>query len=168
MRFVIVSILSIVSFSCRADIPWGYEKVANEYDIPPIVLYSVALQESQGPGIIRPWPWTVNVSGKGHYFDSRSELYRYLNNLLDSGLKNFDIGLGQVNWRWHHSRFDSLWDATDPYMNLRVAASILQEHYQESGSWKVAIGKYHAPNDPDRARRYVALVEQKIPMAVGE
>jgi hypothetical protein len=158
---IFISLLS-VSWFCRADVPWGYESVAQNYDVPAVILYSVALQESEGPGIGRPWPWTANVGGRGYYFNSRENLYNFLRSLLNQGKSSFDIGLGQVNWYWNGSRFNSLWDATDPYINLHTAAAILREHYLETNSWPQAVGRYHSPGNAARAASYIAGVGRKL------
>lgn len=144
------------------EIPWGYEKVANEYGLPPIILYSVALQESELPGFGRPWPWTANFKGKGYYFDSREALYRFVQSIIDHGYKSVDIGLGQVNWYWNGNRFSTLWEATDPYVNLRVSASILSVYFAETGSWPEAVGRYHSPSNPQRAMRYAMGIGSKL------
>jgi hypothetical protein len=153
----------------QADsVPWGYEKVANEYGLPSSILYSVALQESEPPGYGRPWPWTANFKGQGYYFNTREELYHFVQSIIDLGYKSIDIGPGQVNWRWNGKRFSSLWNATDPYMNLRVSASILSEHYAETGSWPEAVGRYHSPSNPSRALRYATGVGRKLARVIKE
>jgi len=149
-----------------ADVPAGYSKVAREYSIPEILLYSVALQESEKPGTGRPWPWTINVGGKGIYFDSRTELFKYAEKLIERGITNFDIGLMQVNWRWNGQHFRSLWAATEPYTNLRTGAMIIRKYYRESRSYEVAIGKYHAPSNPENAKKYKELVRNKLALLV--
>ncbi|MEW8046506.1 MAG: lytic transglycosylase domain-containing protein [Candidatus Thiodiazotropha sp.] len=144
------------------DIPWGYEKIAAEYGLPSSILYSVALQESESPDFGKPWPWTANFKGDGYYFESREELYRFAQSIIKRGYKSIDIGPGQVNWRWNGERFSSLWDATDPYTNLRVAAAILIEHFAYTGSWPEAVGRYHSPSNPHRALRYAKGVGRKL------
>jgi hypothetical protein len=158
---MLIALLSTASF-CHAQVPWGYESVAQQYDVPGVILYSVALQESEGPGIGRPWPWTANVGGRGYYFDNREALYNFLLSLQAQGKSSFDIGLGQVNWYWNGSRFNSLWEATDPYINLQTAAAILREHYLETNSWPQAVGRYHSPGNPTRAASYIASVGRKL------
>jgi hypothetical protein len=150
------------AFFCNAEVPWGYETVAKQYDVPAVILYSVALQESEGPGIGRPWPWTANVGGNGYYFYNREDLYHFLCALQAQGKSSFDIGLGQVNWHWNGARFNSLWEATDPYINLHTAAAILREHYLETNSWPLAVGRYHSPGNPTRAASYIANVGRKL------
>jgi len=146
----------------QADIPDGYRKVAKDYSIPVSLLYSVALQESEKPGVGKPWPWTINYKGKGIYFKSRNELFNYADNLVEKNEFNFDLGLMQVNWRWNSGYFRSLWSATDPYINLNTGAKIIYNYYRKSKSFEDAIGKYHAPNNKENAEKYVELVRYKL------
>jgi len=150
-----------------ADVPKGYQAIGEAYGIPPVLLYSLALTESEAPGIARPWPWTANVAGKGLYFESRQALFDYLSELRERGRTNFDVGPAQVNWHWNGGLFNSLWDATDPYINLETAASMIRDYYLDSGSFEIAIGKYHAPNDPQRAERYKSRVRKKLALVLS-
>ena len=146
----------------HASVPLGYQQVADAYDLPPEVLYAVALTESarqvDSTGNVRPWPWTLNVQGRGHFFDSRQEAEAALQEHFDAGRRSIDIGLMQVNWRYHRQRLGSPQLALDPYHNLRVAAEILHHCHQSRQDWWAAVGCYHAPNSPQRADRYRARV----------
>jgi len=146
----------------HASVPVGYQQVADAYDLPPEVLYAVALTESarqvDSTGNVRPWPWTLNVQGRGHFFDSRQEAEAALQQHFDQGRRSIDIGLMQVNWRYHRQRLGSPQLALDPYHNLRVAAEILRDCHQRRQDWWAAVGCYHAPNSPQRAARYRARV----------
>ena len=146
----------------NAEVPAGYRLVASHYDIPAEVLYAVGLTESarqvDSTGTVRPWPWTLNVQGKGFFYASREQVQRALEGFLDVGFESIDIGLMQVNWRYHRSYLESPQLALDPYHNLRVAAKILRECHQSRRDWWEAVGCYHAPNSPHRADRYRARV----------
>lgn len=149
--------LSLPVPSCASDVvPPAYQLTGSEYGIPPVILYSIALTESgkrfQGERL--PWPWTVNHAGKGIYFASREEAYQYLSQLVSQGQTNFDVGLMQVNWRWNSNVFGSLWEALDPYENLRGGAAILQSHYVRLGSFEDAVGAYYSPGNATRAGAY--------------
>ncbi len=160
-------LLLLIPMCAIADVPKGYQAIGEAYGIPPVLLYSLALTESEAPGIARPWPWTANVAGKGIYFDSRQALFDYLCELRERGRTNFDVGPAQVNWHWNGGLFNSLWDATDPYINLETAASMIRDYYQDSGSFEIAIGKYHAPNDSQRAERYKSRVRKKLALVLS-
>ena len=143
-----------------ASVPGAYEKVANKYSIPSVLLYSMALTESKNnhKGYVRPWPWTANFQRKSYYFDSREELFHFASSLVEMGYKSIDIGPMQVNWKWNGHLFSNLWDATNPYINIDTGASILNAHYSRLGSFEEAVGAYHSPNNKKNAANYRELV----------
>ena len=145
-------------------VPAGYRTVAAEYGVPASILYAVALAES-GTVVdairkIRPWPWTLNVSGQGRFFPSRQAASAALQVELADGRESVDIGLMQINWRYHKARLVSPTRALDPYHNLRVAAEILRDCYQRRGDWWEAVGCYHAPSNTRHAARYQRRVRR--------
>jgi hypothetical protein len=113
----------------------------------------------EAQGIRRPWPWTLNVAGKGYYFETRLEAWQALRDWLAQGRRSIDIGLMQVNWRYHRERLGDPWQALDPYHNMRVGAEILQGCYASRQDWWDSVGCYHAPANPERATRYRRRVE---------
>ncbi|VAW60963.1 hypothetical protein MNBD_GAMMA08-309, partial [hydrothermal vent metagenome] len=121
MKFII-PIGFILSFSAYASVPSAYSDIAEEYGIPDVLFYSIALTESEKPNVKLPWPWAANIDGKGVYFDTQSEMYTHLSKLVKQGQLNFDVGIMQINWRWNHHIFTSLKSATDPYTNMRGGA----------------------------------------------
>ena len=157
---VALSALLVGASSVRATsaVPAGYQRVAANHGIPSDVFYAVALAES-GKRIehlreLRPWPWTLNVHGNGRFYPSRRAATSALHEALAAGRTSVDIGLMQVNWRYHQSAFGEIDEALDPYRNLHVAAAILITCYQSRRDWWAAVGCYHAPNDRHRAERY--------------
>ena len=147
--------LACYSVGAVATVPSGYQAVAAERAIPEHIFYAVALTESgrdvESQAIRRPWPWTLNVGGKGFYFETRLEAWQALRDWLAQGRRSIDIGLMQVNWRYHHARLGDPWQALDPYHNLRVGAEILQDCYATRQDWWISVGCYHAPSHPARA-----------------
>ena len=151
------------------QIPEGYRQVAQQYAIPPAVFYAIAKTESAKRikrGIYRPWPWTLNVAGRPARFPTRKEAFAALIRYLKHGITSIDIGLMQVNWRYHRQKLGSAWDALEPYHNLRVGARILRDEYDSRGNWLAAIGAYHSPGKKkaqrQRAKRYRNRVSRKI------
>lgn len=144
-------------------VPSGYQAVAAERSIPEAIFYAVALTESgrdvESQAGRHPWPWTLNVGGKGYYYATRLEAWQALRDWLGKGKRSIDIGLMQVNWRYHQSRLGDPWQALDPYHNLRVGAEILQDCYATRQDWWDSVGCYHAPANPARATRYRHRVE---------
>lgn len=152
---------AILFAALRVDaepVPDGYHRIATAHGIPTTIFYAVALAESgrhidrvQGT---RPWPWTLNVQGKGRHYASRQAALDAARVALASGRKSIDFGLMQVNWTHHASALRSIEAALDPYHNLDVAARILTACFRQRGDWWAAVGCYHAPSDPDRAASY--------------
>lgn len=138
-------------------VPWGYAYEARAHGIPATVLYAIALTESGrrwADGRVYPWPWTLNVAGRGERYATRQEAHAALLSHLQRGVRSIDVGLMQINWAAHGAKLGTPWNALEPYHNLRIGAKILLEQYQRSGDWTHAIGRYHAPNNPDRAAGY--------------
>ena len=77
-----------------------------------------------------------------------------LQEALATGRMSVDVGLMQVNWRYHRSALGEADEALDPYRNLHAAAAILTACYRSRRDWWAAVGCYHAPNDAHRAERY--------------
>lgn len=145
-----------------AAVPQGYRQVAAEYGIPPAIFYAVALAESgrvlDASPALHPWPWTLNIRGKAQFFERRRAAERALAAALAEGEDGIDVGLMQVNWRYHRARLKEPRAALDPYRNLRAGAAILQGCRQSRQDWWSAVGCYHAPADPARALAYRARV----------
>ncbi|MFL9876516.1 transglycosylase SLT domain-containing protein [Paraburkholderia megapolitana] len=117
------------------------------------VLAGIALNESGLNG--RAWPWTLNVAGRGFYFRSRDDAYHAVTSLLARRRCDFDVGIMQINWCYHASRFASPWDALSPATNIHVAEDILNENYQKTGSVAKAVAWYHNAN-PVPGRAYLS------------
>lgn len=156
--FLCVSSL-LLTASATADslIPLAYRQVAHEYRVPVRLLYAVALTESRQrlhDGDTRPWPWTLNVQGTSERYPSRAAAWQALERHLAAGRRSIDIGLMQINWRWHEPTLYSPWVALDPLFNLRLGAYLLRREYDRCGDWLTAAGRYHAPNKTHYAARY--------------
>jgi hypothetical protein len=121
--------------------------------VDPKILTGIALNESAYNG--RAWPWTLNVNGRGFFFRTREDAYRAVRYLISKGRSNFDVGIMQINWRYHSKRFSSAWDALAPATNIRVAEDILNENYRLTHSAVKAVAYYHSAN-PAPGREYVA------------
>lgn len=124
--------------------------------VPLDVLIAVSLVETGREG--RPWPWTVNVGGEGHWFDSKEEAEAQVQSVLDQGQTNVDLGCFQLNHRWHGAAFASVSDMLDPDQNAAYAADFLARNYAETGDWPTAAAAYHSAT-PEFAERYQAKFE---------
>ncbi|BFI52577.1 lytic transglycosylase [Yersinia pseudotuberculosis] len=147
-------------------IPSIYREIAAEARVPAAFLYSLALVESSRrfKGGERPWPWTINVAGKGYRYETREEAWHALLRFVrQAPLKRIDVGIAQVNLGWNGHLFPSFYDVFDPNTNLRVAAQILRACYENrAGSWITAAGCYHHPAGGKPAANYIAIVRRKL------
>ncbi|MCB5303590.1 transglycosylase SLT domain-containing protein [Yersinia sp. 2544 StPb PI] len=148
------------------QIPPAYHEIAAAARVPAESLYSLALTETSRrlPYGERPWPWTINVAGKGYRFETRDAAWQALLQFIRRyPLKRIDVGIAQVNLGWNGHLFTSFYDAFEPYTNLRVAANILRTCYDASpGSWIKAAGCYHHPAGGKAAATYIAIVRRKL------
>jgi hypothetical protein len=155
---ILLSLLSLFSAARAAqDVPAGYRQVAQQAGVPADLLYAVALTESGSrlPQGVRPWPWTLNVGGKGYRYVTRHEACIALTQFMrTTHPKRIDAGLNQINIGWNGHHFSSPCDALDPYPNLQVAAHLLRGHYDKWQNWLEAAGRYHHPVGGKPAQRY--------------
>ena len=167
--FVIFLLATNIASTKAEIIPSNYHKIAIENKIPTVILYAVALAES-GQKIkvagYKPWPWTLNVAGVPRRYPTRKAAYNSLMYFLQQGVKSIDIGIMQINWRYHHKRLGTPWQALEPIHNTRTGAQILNDEYKKIGEWKQAIGRYHSPGQKpkqkERALNYANRVMRHI------
>lgn len=120
--------------------------VARESSVPIEVLRAITRTET-GRGTsttLDPWPWTVNMQGRGVWFDTQSQAQAYVFRHFKNGARSFDIGCFQINYKWHGHAFASIEEMFDPIQNARYAARFLAKLYQEHGDWTKAAGAYHS------------------------
>ena len=124
----------------------------------PDVLASIAMAESGRNG--RPWPWTINFQGKSYYYPTKDQAVTAAQQIIDQGYTSFDIGLMQVNWRFHADKLNSLEQGFDPFHNVRVADAIVQAHLKETGSLMEAVGRYHSKT-PSLKSTYLGKISDR-------
>ena len=139
--------------SNAANIPPFYKIIAEYYEVPEELYYAIALQESNKPHLHHPWPWTLNVCGKGLYFDSREKASIALRLAIEKKC-SVDIGLFQIHWQTHHAKFSNPNEALDPIKNMQAGAQILREQYLIVNDWYEATGRYHSPGNKKLASKY--------------
>ncbi len=131
--------------------------VANEAGVPVNVLLAITRTETgrKSGGKLAPWPWTVNMEGKGVWFDSYEEALNYVKSHHKAGARSFDVGCFQLNYRWHGQHFTDIEHMFDPTANARYAADFLSRLYSETNSWDDAAAAYHS-RTPKYADKYKA------------
>lgn len=162
-RYALIMSILLIAPAGRAaqDVPAGYQQVAQQAGVPASLLYAVALTESGSrvPQGIRPWPWTLNVAGKGYRYATRQDACIALNQFMrTTNPKRIDAGLSQINIGWNGHHFSSPCDVLAPYPNLQVAARLLRGHYERWQNWHEAAGRYHHPAGGKPAQHYRQLV----------
>lgn len=165
--FVSTGCLAVVNVNSSVQVvPQAYRVIAAAERVPAESLYSLAMAESTRKTAwgSKPWPWTINVAGKGYHFETREEAFAALLGFMQRNpLKRIDVGVAQVNLGWNGHLFPSFRDAFDPYTNLRAAARILRACYDaQPGSWIKAAGCYHHPAGGKPAAKYMAIVRRKL------
>jgi hypothetical protein len=161
----------LVCTQSAAEIPAYYQRISALKEVPAPLIYAIAMQESRPPhgliaGVNKPWPWTLNCEGRGYFFPSREAAFNVATQFINSG-ESCDVGLMQVSWKYHKNRFSSLNNALDPYTNIEAGADYLKEQYEKSGSWEIAVGKYHNPSDPVKADFYRERVRNHLVQILG-
>jgi tetratricopeptide (TPR) repeat protein len=122
--------------------------------IPAGLLTSISYVEAGRPGPngkTVAWPWTINVNGKGMYFETKEEAVKATRKLLDEGQRSIDVGCMQVNLRYHPNAFASLDEAFEPATNVAYGAKFLKSLHDLQGSWPNAVERYHSSEDGRRA-----------------
>lgn len=135
--------------------------ISSETEVPLDILRAITRTETgRGKGkSIRPWPWTVNMQGKGVWFDTEDQARVFVFQHFKKGARSFDVGCFQINYRWHHKGFNSIEEMFDPILNARYAASFLTKLNAELGSWEKAVGAYHS-RTREYAEQYLARYEE--------
>jgi soluble lytic murein transglycosylase-like protein len=136
-------------------------EAARRTGVPLSVLKAISLNETgrKRGGAFRPWPWTVNMEGKGVWFGSRDEARAYVYKEYGRGARSFDVGCFQINFKWHGQAFRSIDEMFDPLANALYAARFLLTLHAETGDWGRAAGAYHS-RTPEFADRYQARFER--------
>jgi len=123
--------------------------------IPQGLLTAISFVESGRPygpkNQLTAWPWTINVNGQGHFFETKEEAVAETRKLLDQGQRSIDVGCMQINLRYHPNAFRGVEDAFDPAQNVAYGAQFLKSLHDLQGSWAKAVERYHSSDDGRRA-----------------
>lgn len=159
---LLLSLANPVAASSRANVTAALcdraaSKAARAHGVPLDVLQAISRAETGRPqqGALQPWPWTVNMEGKGRWFESSDAARAYVFRHFKTGARSFDVGCFQINYLWHGDAFRSIDEMFDPVLNAGYAAKFLKELYEEFGDWSAAAGAYHS-RTPTYAQSYTA------------
>mgnify|MGYP001419521205 CR=1 FL=1 len=128
-------------------------------NIPNDMLLSIALTESgrNVDGEFFPWPWAINIEGKGYFLKNEEQLIQFAKENLKNDNKNFDLGCMQINYYFHGKKFKDLAEMINPESNVKWAGSFLLKLKEKHNSWKEAISRYHS-NTKWRKEQYLSKV----------
>jgi hypothetical protein len=79
--------------------------------MPAGLLKAIARVESSGSpygDIAKPWPWTLNVGGEGHYYPNKEAAVTALTAYKAESDVNIDVGCMQISLRHHPNAFPDL------------------------------------------------------------
>ena len=129
---------------CRTAIAAAEQTAA----VPPHLLAAIGQVESgkRDPvtGQILPWPWTINVGGRGTLFPNKEEAILAVRALWALRVHSIDVGCLQINLAQHPNAFVSLEEAFDPVVNTRYGADFLVRLFKITGDWRSAAALYHS------------------------
>jgi hypothetical protein len=143
------------SVATAKDLAVLISETEDKYGIPQGLLSAIASVESGNK------PYALNISGKSIIASSKKEAGKVLRRYLDLGYSNIDVGIMQVNWRWHGDQFNDIDEMLTVENNIKYAAEFLASLYKQHGnSWFKAVQHYHS-SKPGYHRKY----SQKILIA---
>ncbi len=111
-----------------------------QYNIPSGLLLAISKIES------RVIPYAVNIGGKAYYPASLMEARNIALHHLNQGLTNIDLGVMQINYRWHGKKFNNIDEMLSVNKNIGYAAKLLCDLKKQHGSWHKAVRYYHSRN----------------------
>lgn len=148
--YFLITLGTKVSFA--SDMPQLIQKIEKEHEIPSGLLAAIASVES---GLK---PYAIGVSGKSVKASSKEEAKKIIKQYLAKGITNIDVGIMQINWRWHSKEFDQdLDDMLNPLQNIMYAAQLLKSLHEKHQSWQKAVRHYHSAKD-EYHRKYSKAV----------
>ena len=116
--------------------------------VPDRLLEAIATVESgrRDPvsGAVYPWPWTINVEGTGHVYETKEAAVAAVLAFQAAGARSIDVGCLQVNLMYHPNAFASLEQAFDPATNAEYGARFLLQLFGQTNAWPRAVAAYHS------------------------
>lgn len=150
-RTLAIGLLTAVSSNVFAFSLTGtvFDKAGQVYDLDPLLIYSIALVESAASGGsgVKPSPYALRTRWTPHYPKTREEAAVLLTSLLEKE-SSIDVGMMQVNLRWHRDKVENPTDLLDLETNVMVGAKILRASIDSKpNNLILGIGTYHSPTE---------------------
>ena len=106
--------------------------------IPSGLLLAIATVESGSE------PYALNIQGQSVIGRNKTEVANLIHEALAKGITNIDVGVIQLNIRWHRENFKSIEEMLEPKKNIEYAAGFLLKLYKKYGDWHKAVRFYHS------------------------
>jgi hypothetical protein len=143
--------------------------------LPDRLLDAIAVVESgrRDPvsGAVYPWPWTINVDGVGHFYETKAEAISAVQDFQAHGARSIDVGCMQISLLFHPTAFASLDQAFDPVQNANYGARFLMQLYSQTNAWPRAAAAYHSQTPDigaDYARKVLAAWGVPLPPVASQ
>ena len=105
--------------SSREEILTIIGRKEQEYNIPSGLLLAIAKTESNLK------PLALNISGYSVFPQDKNSALKTIRKALNKGINNIDIGIAQINYKWHQDKFDSIESMLLPELNIRHLSKII-------------------------------------------
>ena len=122
-----------------------------KYHIPHNLLWSIAKVESHIN------PFAIHIAGKAYFPKTSIEAEQIIEAAIRRGITNIDIGLMQVNLKYHGKNFRNIHEMLEVNKNLDYAAILLCRLYKTYGGWWAAVQHYHS-SKPEHHLKYARKV----------
>jgi len=123
-------------------------RIEADLGLPPKLLGAIATVESgrtlADSRVRVPWPWTINVDGRGEQFDSKAEAIAAARRHARAGAHNIDVGCMQISLLHHPYAFRTIEEAFDPAANVAYGGRFLAGLVKAQPPLEQAIGRYHS------------------------
>jgi len=134
-------LIYLVSNCCFAtELLHIIHKTEEQHGIPKGLLVAMAKVESGFN------PHALNINGKAVLACNQQESLEIIKQELQIQNYNIDVGLLQINLKYHGREFDSINSMLDVRENLAYAAIFLSKLYKKHNSWAQAVRYYHSGN----------------------
>lgn len=149
IAYLILTSNSVFASNLRLELL--IEKTERRYLIPAGLLSAIAKIESGTKA------HALNIGGKALFASNDVEAIEYIEKARVAGVKNIDVGVMQLNYRWHGEYFANIQEMLEPQKNIEYAAIFLMRLKKRHGSWYNAIKYYHS-SEPERQYTYSSKV----------
>jgi soluble lytic murein transglycosylase-like protein len=147
VTIILAALPNISNATTKAEVLSQIRRAEKEYNIPSGLLLAVAKTESNLE------TYALNIKGRPVFPIGKEDALKIIRQALDSGISNIDIGVAQLNYKWHQHNFSSLEAMLSPEGNIKYAASLLSRLKQEHGDWHKALCYYHS-SEPAHYKKY--------------